>query len=172
MMDFDVASFEQLRARIFALGPEAKLFLRPTSIEVDLSQISDRDAERLTMEAINGLFAAHRTVTEHERNAYIRDIRDGDTDGPLYIFESFVNGDRKHEPGAARIIDDLGEAVANSFATVAARFPDRAKQQVVWRIEPEVTRHKAQHASRKFGMPFIPPHFTLYMRLIATPLGV
>lgn len=165
-MDFDVASFEQLRASVFALGPEAKLFLRPTSIEVDLSRISDRDAERLTMEAINGLFSAHRTVKEHERNAYIQD------DEGFYVFEQLVNGRWKNELDAAAIVDDLGEAVANSVTTVAARFPDRAKQQIIWRTEPEVTRHKAQYASRKFGTPFIPPHFTLYMRLIATPLGV
>ena len=167
--DLTEASLEAWAEQIADLETGSRIFLRPTEMQIDAARITLENAEALTKAAIDSLFAASRIVTPDERSAYIRTPED------CYVFELFQNGEhrmdahRNHPPHYSL---DLAGVVVMSVRAVRTLYPDHTTQQIIWRIEPEVERREAKSASKRFGLAAVPAHYALYMRLVATPLGI
>lgn len=141
-----------------------------------MDDMTDEEAIAAVYDGVNALFAAHREVREGEPRSYVEHKIDHLTreKGIVqhYAFVTFCNGAIKEQGSAAQPIATLRWAVEATIKAVAEMFPTHAERQVIWRDLPGVYREPARDPDPRYPGLSNWPMMHLYMRLVATPLGV
>lgn len=119
---------------------------------------------------VEALFAEARGGDREERCAYIE--AGGSEDLRRYVYVAFSNGYMKPQGEPVPFRDlPLPEMVEMMIAAAATEFPDHASQGMIWRTEPDYNLEPPIPEDNAFEWPARPAHHSLWMRLVAVPIG-
>lgn len=113
---------------------------------------------------IEALFASSRHAVGKEATAYLL------VNKMPYMYVVFANGEEKAEGAAVRVCASLDEAVDQTVAAVAKRYPDASRQQVIWRRRCEYDEWPAADDGPLAGYGEWPAGWALHCRLVGVPL--